>query len=403
MAATARDHARRLLTALHHSADVPDAPDPLTDWAFSGAMALTGRADGPPLVAAGAAVAARGALLALEALAPGTALPDVRLLGERAALSGLSRQGDLSCGGATRLLPTADGHVALSLARPTDYELIPALVSDDGGHDWEAVTDWAAGRTAHEVRDRAVVLGLPVGVPGETPRELLPWKEICVHDGPPARRRAPLVVDLSALWAGPLCASLLGLLGCEVVKVEDPRRPDGARQGNRAFFHLLNAGARSVTMSLSDPALHDLLADADVVIEGSRPRALQQVGVDAEAYAAQGTTWVSITGHGRDQGHRVGYGDDAAVAGGLLAHDEGGPVFVGDAVADPLTGLHAALVAWSGLLQGGGRLVDVALARVAACAAALGGPTAPAFQHEKAWYVETSVGPVAVADPWARA
>ena len=40
----------------------------------------------------------------------------------------------------------------------------------------------------------------------------------------------PLVVDLSALWAGPLCAHLLGLAGARVVKVESLGRPDGARR-----------------------------------------------------------------------------------------------------------------------------------------------------------------------------
>lgn len=397
-------YARRLLTALGHDADPPAAPDPLADWAGSGAMALTGRADGPPLVATGAAVSARGALLALQALAPDADLPDITVLGERAALAGLSRAGDVSCGGATRLLPTTDGHVALSLARPDDHELVPALVEGEVQDSWAAVRTWAAGRTAVEVRDRAVLLGLPVAVVGETPAEPVPWRVLAAHPGRHPTRR-PLVVDLSALWAGPLCASLLGRLGCEVVKVEDPRRPDGARGGDPAFFHLLNAGAREVSLDLRSTELQDLLARADVVIEGSRPRALQQLGIDAPALvaAAPSLTWVSLTGHGRDQPMRVGYGDDAAVAGGLVAHDERGPVLVADAVADPLTGLHAALVAWSGLLTGGSRLVDVALARVAATAATLTTEEhATVVQEESAWYVETPAGRFRVAEPSAR-
>src|SRR3546814_12978534 len=55
-------------------------------------------------------------------------------------------------------------------------------------------------------------------------------------------------------------------------------------------------------------------------------------------------TWLQITGHGPDQPHRVGFGDDAAVAGGIVTvRDDGTPDFLGDAVADPLTGLLGAL------------------------------------------------------------
>jgi len=403
----AQAYARRLLTALGHDLDVPPAPGPLLDWAASGAMALTGRRDGPPLVATGAAVAARGALLALKALAPEAQLPDIGLLGERAALAGFRRGGDHSCGGATRLLPAHDGYVAISLARPDDHALVPAFVQQDVDDSWAALGTWSASRTVEEVRSRAVLLGLPVAVPAEAATEPVPWRVLAEYGGPTPTGR-PLVVDLSSLWAGPLCASLLGMLGCDVVKVEDPQRPDGARQGSRAFFDLLNAGAHPVSVDLRSAhgrdRLQDLLFQADVVIEGSRPRALQQLGIDAAAFAGHGATWVSITAHGRSQGHRVGYGDDAAVAGGLVCRDEDGPVFVADAVADPLTGLHAALVAWSGLRTGGGRLVDLALARVAATAAALTTREhGTVVRDENGWYVETLAGRIPVAEPSARA
>src|SRR4029453_19173112 len=99
--------------------------------------------------------------------------------------------------------------------------------------------------------------------------------------------RPPLVVDLSSLWAGPLCAHLLGLQGARVVKVESTGRPDGARRGPAAFFDLLHGGPRGVARDLRDPAgaacLRRLLAAADVVVEASRPRALRQLGIEAEA------------------------------------------------------------------------------------------------------------------------
>ena len=60
--------------------------------------------------------------------------------------------------------------------------------------------------------------------------------------------------------------------------------------------------------------------------------------------ARAGRVWLRITGYGTEAGsaERVAFGDDAAVAGGLVGYDGAGPVFVGDAIADPLTGLEAA-------------------------------------------------------------
>lgn len=341
---------------------VREAPDPWQEWAQCGAMYLSGGPDEAPLAAAGPAVAMRGSLLALAELAPGVDLPGLELLGERAAIAGLSRQGSTSCGGGTRLLPAKDGMVALTLSRPEDVELLPALLEAKVADPWTCVESWLLQTPAADARDRAVLLGLPCSVVGER-IATEPWRTSHEHAGPPAER--PLVINLASLWAGPLCASLLGMLGSRVVKVEDPRRPDGARRGPRAFFDLLNADACSVSLDLGGDEFRTLLATADIVIEGSRPRALRHFGIDVESWVAEhDVTWVSITGHGRDQ-DRVGFGDDAAAAGGLVSHG----CFLGDAVADPLTGAHAALAAWAGALGGGGRLIDISLAGVAACAA----------------------------------
>jgi crotonobetainyl-CoA:carnitine CoA-transferase CaiB-like acyl-CoA transferase len=119
-------------------------------------------------------------------------------------------------------------------------------------------------------------------------------------------------------------------------------------------------------------SLRGLLGTADVVIEASRPRALRQLGVPAETIMADGRprVWVRITGYGPEQ-DRIAFGDDAAVAGGLVAWDPDGPVFVGDAIADPLTGMLAALAVLACLRAGGGWIVDIAMADVARYAASL--------------------------------
>jgi crotonobetainyl-CoA:carnitine CoA-transferase CaiB-like acyl-CoA transferase len=190
-----------------------------------------------------------------------------------------------------------------------------------------------------------------------------------------------LVVDLSPLWAGPLCGDLLARAGARVVKVESSSRPDGARRGPASFFDLLNGAKRSVALDFGDESQRALLGrlvhSADVVIEASRPRALEQLGISATDMVASGPRlWISITAYGRQgsSGTRVGFGDDAAVAGGLVAWSNDEPVFCGDAIADPLTGLTAAAQSLQALRDGGRWLLDVALAGVAASFA---GPTLP--------------------------
>jgi crotonobetainyl-CoA:carnitine CoA-transferase CaiB-like acyl-CoA transferase len=79
--------------------------------------------------------------------------------------------------------------------------------------------------------------------------------------------------------------------------------------------------------------------------------------------------WLSITGYGRAV-DRVAFGDDAAVAGGLVAFDDRGPVFLADAIADPLTGVAGAVAVDAALRAGGTWIVDAAMAKVAAWVAA---------------------------------
>ena len=194
----------------------------------------------------------------------------------------------------------------------------------------------------------AALLGLPVARVGEMSAPGLMASRL--GDAPPLPGPEDLlVVDLSSLWAGPLCGDLLAASRRRVVKVESISRPDGARRGPASFFDLLNGAKRSVALDFHDPSqrahLGRLVHSADVVIEASRPRALEQLGIVAADLVASGPRlWVSITAYGRQgaSGPRVGFGDDAAAAGGLVAWSDESPVFCGDAIADPLTGLTAA-------------------------------------------------------------
>ena len=88
----------------------------------------------------------------------------------------------------------------------------------------------------------------------------------------------------------------------------------------------------------------------------------------ADVAPRDGRVWLRITGHGT-RGERadwVAFGDDAAVSGGLVRGAPADPEFCGDAIADPLTGLHAALAVAQSLHCGGGELIEVSMAAVAA-------------------------------------
>ncbi|RIK93426.1 MAG: CoA transferase [Proteobacteria bacterium] len=346
-------------------------------WADSGAMALTGFAGEEPRVApAPIAVLAKGRAARLCALAAregvSLTLDGPALLGERAACHGFARRGRVSVGGSARLLRALGSWIAVNLPRPDDVACVPAWLECGpiDGDPWDVVATRVRGRVAEELVERAAWLGLAVAVP-----QFRKWRPVrLVGAGPRAARpagRRPLVVDLSSLWAGPLCGHLLGLAGARVVKVEDVARPDGARAGAASFFDLLNAGKESVALAFASgdgrAALSGLLDAADVVIESARPRALQQLGIDADARvrARPGLTWISITGYGRHDPHglRVAFGDDAAVAAGW-AHAAGGrdgPLFCGDAIADPMAGLAAAAAALEAWQDGRSALFDVAL------------------------------------------
>ncbi|MGH9027463.1 MAG: CoA transferase [Acidimicrobiia bacterium] len=304
------------------------------------------------------------------------------LLDERAVILGIEPQGTVSAGGTCRLLPAADRWVALNLARRDDVGLLAAWMGHDwDGPVWDAVAVALLEMPAAAAVERAQLLGIPAAV-AVTPEEASADEQAGARSqsfpaapflltGDAGRHVPwpPRVVDLSALWAGPLCGRLLAAAGADVIKVESTARPDGARAGPPEFYTLMNGEKQEATVDLSTPAgraeLARLVAAADVVIDSSRPRAMAQLGIDVHAQVARGVVWVSITGYGRTGpwSNRVAFGDDAAVAAGLaaVAGSKTAPRFWGDAVADPAAGLYAAIGSLTGLLAGGSHLVDVAM------------------------------------------
>jgi len=387
----------------------------LVAWASSGAMLLTGQPGGPPRPEpSGVAVAARSAADDVAAMTARFGkrvdVDGPALLGERAAIAGFERRGSVSVGGFARFERGADGWVVLNLPRRSDLDLLPALLrATVEPEDWVTTRRLITALSVDELVARGTELGLAIARPNEQPPVASPSRVIARSPvrHPRAGERL-LVVDLSALWAGPLAASLLLEAGARVVKVEARDRPDGARSGPRPFFDLLNAGKESVAIDLSAPDevafLFRLLAAADLVIEASRPRAVANLGVDpVELLERSGTSWVSITGHGRiEQPGRVGFGDDAAVAGGLWLDGAGPPVFVADAVADPLTGLAAAASAADVLASDHPAFIEVPLVRSAAWACRPPEQATVEGDDESGWWAMLDGERVAVSPPRGR-
>ncbi|WP_395394548.1 CoA transferase [Novosphingobium sp. BL-8A] len=329
---------------------------------------------------------ARWADRQLEALARDFALPRLAgaaLLGERAAHGDYRIAGCVSAGlGGSRLMPTCDNNsFALTLIREIDRELLPALFGDADldTHDAAAIAAAVLRSDGNALLETGRLLGLPVALLDEVPTS--PPIEVIAR-GPHRERpiaHRPLVVDLSAIWAGPLAGHLLWLAGMEVVKVESRTRPDLIRRDDPATFDLINQGKASVLVDFASRAekarLVELIRQADVVIESSRPRALRHLGIDAEALVREvpGLVWLSVTGHGA-QGNPadwVGIGNDCGVAGGLsraLAEAIGKPGYVGDAIADPLTGITGAREVLKALHEGEARRIGLSMSAITAMA-----------------------------------
>ncbi|ORU97336.1 acyl-CoA transferase [Mycobacterium bohemicum] len=341
-------------------------------WGSSGLAYLTGRPDGLPDFSRANVLARADGVAAFIGSRLGFDVDAAVLLTGRAALLGLTRGGRVSAGGATRMLKARDGWWAITLSRPDDLAAVPALLQADDvpGDPWPALSRWSASREVPALVARARLLDLPAAGLGEAG----PASPRIHRAGPraPGRRLTDLLVaDLSSMWAGPLCGQLLARAGATVVKVESPRRPDGTRRGNRAFFDWMNGEKLSHCLDFDGGAgeLRELLAAADVVIESSRPAALARRGLGpADVAPRPGRIWLRLGGH---DDSRPAFGDDAAVAGGLVGGGPDGPVFCGDAIADPLSGLEAVAAVLDSLARGGGELIRVSMAAVAASYAAL--------------------------------
>jgi crotonobetainyl-CoA:carnitine CoA-transferase CaiB-like acyl-CoA transferase len=191
------------------------------------------------------------------------------------------------------------------------------------------------------------------------------------------------VVDVTTSIAGPFCAEILAALGADVVKVERPDTGDDGRawgppfwNGESAMFLAVNAGKRSLAVSLADErgrgAVLRLVDDADVFLQSLRPGLAERLGLGAEALRTRNARLVycSIGAYGRlgPLTEEPGYDALMQAAGGLISMtgEPGRPgVRVGSSLIDMGTGMWAALGIATALLErertGSGTVVDTSL------------------------------------------
>ncbi len=202
------------------------------------------------------------------------------------------------------------------------------------------------------------------------------------------------VLDLSRILAGPWAGQILADLGADVIKVERPGPGDDTRgwgppwikddQGKdtsvAAYYLCANRNKRSITVDITQPEGQDIVrrlaAQSDVVLENFKLGGLKQYGLDYDSLKAVNPRLVycSITGFGQDGPYapRAGYDFLIQGLGGLMSitgrpdgEPGAGPMKVGVALTDILTGLYAtnavlAALAWREQ-SGEGQYIDMAL------------------------------------------
>lgn len=191
------------------------------------------------------------------------------------------------------------------------------------------------------------------------------------------------VLDLSRVFAGPLCGQVLADFGAEVIKVEHPGRGDDTRDwGMRigktetTYYNSMNRNKRSITLDLQSPEgvqiIHDLLPQFDVVLHNFKTGGAEKLGLGYEQLKAikPDLVYCAVAGYDTSgpEAKRPGY--DLVIQGetGLMAlNGEASqpPLKFGVAVVDLVTGMYAAQAVLAALFRrtrtGKGRLIEMAL------------------------------------------
>jgi crotonobetainyl-CoA:carnitine CoA-transferase CaiB-like acyl-CoA transferase len=270
----------------------------------------------------------------------------------------------------------------LGLDREDDVDAVAAAIAERKATELEDTVFDAGGITA-AVRSRSDWLAHPQGR-AVSDEPLVSCDHI--GDAAPRQRGAKTepaggirVVDLTRVIAGPVCTRFLGALGADVLRIDPPSHPDIGRPGTVADSLVAK---RSAHVDASSPAglalLHDLLDDADVVVCGYRPGALDRFALGApeiaERHPGLVVIYLDAWGHSGPWATRRGF-DSVVQAPTGIAHAEsvdGGttPEALPCQLLDHGTGYLAAAAALDGLRRqsetGGTCVRRLSLARTAA-------------------------------------
>ncbi|WP_171125406.1 MULTISPECIES: CaiB/BaiF CoA-transferase family protein [unclassified Ruegeria] len=211
---------------------------------------------------------------------------------------------------------------------------------------------------------------------------------MAVSEGP---LKGVKVLDLSRILAGPTCTQLLGDLGANVIKIENPAtKGDDTRQwgppyvadadGNpsdlSAYFMSANRNKKSVAIDIAtaegQAEIKRLASYADILIENFKPGGLAKYGLDYKALSKDlpGLVYCSISGYGQTgpNSSKPGYDLMAQGYGGIMSltgDPEGAPMKVGVGIADVMCGMYATVGILAALrhrdLTGEGQQIDLAL------------------------------------------
>lgn len=163
------------------------------------------------------------------------------------------------------------------------------------------------------------------------------------------------VLDFTRVLAGPFCTLMLGDMGADVIKIEEPTRGDEQRTlvvyrrpEDEDFFYPYNRNKRSVAVNLKEPEgkkiIYDLAARVDAVVENFAPGVVARLGVDYESLSAINPSLVycSISGFGQSGPYRDRKAYDSIIQamGGTMSNTgfEGGPPMRWGLMAADLTG-----------------------------------------------------------------
>ncbi|WP_318502723.1 CaiB/BaiF CoA-transferase family protein [Bacillus sp. T3] len=191
------------------------------------------------------------------------------------------------------------------------------------------------------------------------------------------------ILDLTRVLAGPYCTMILADLGADVIKVEGPGGSDETRgwgppykNNVSAYFLCANRNKRSLTINLKTEEgreiIRQLVKDADIVIHNFKTGTMEkwQLDYDHLQQINSNIVFCSITGFGETGPYRHLPGYDFIIQGmsgimSITGTDESGPLKIGVAMVDILTGLYSAIAIQAALLEreksGLGQKIDMSL------------------------------------------